>query len=270
MSRGMAAKGRLEDVFRTVAAAELRRPLREWLLSVAVEAAVREPSGRDFDAVAEQQVVLQGADAIPLLEGSIAAVGRLTGSVGRRLQVSEAKELLKAFYGEAGTALAARLSRLSKHRNTAAHPDVGLPDDIAACAGLVGTLLSQHAVEEPLVMQASVASLTAKVDRMLQTVVELAAVVELLVGQVQRLELAAERDGLDLWLAEVVPTGAADVADGDAAAGLCCAGGACLAQEPVQKQVEFQLDQHRRAAEALDQQGALSEQQRREAVALDQ
>ena len=65
-------------------------------------------------------------------------------------------------------------------------------------------------------MQASVASLTAKVDRMLQTVVELAAVVELLAGQVQRLELAAERDGLDLWLAEVVPTGAADVADGDA------------------------------------------------------
>ena len=57
MARSMAAKDRLEDVLRIVAAAELRRPLRERLLCVAVEAAVRAPSGSsDVDAV-EQVVV---------------------------------------------------------------------------------------------------------------------------------------------------------------------------------------------------------------------
>ena len=53
MSRSMAAKSRLEDVLRIVAAAEMRRPLRERLLRVAVEAAVRESSGSS-DAGAEE------------------------------------------------------------------------------------------------------------------------------------------------------------------------------------------------------------------------
>ena len=57
MSRSMAAKGRLEDVLRIVAVAELRRPLRERLLCVAVKAAVRAPSGSS-DVDAEEQVVV--------------------------------------------------------------------------------------------------------------------------------------------------------------------------------------------------------------------
>ena len=75
-----------------------------------------------------------GGGAFSVMEESLLAAGRLAGlPPGHRMQISDAKALLRSTYGVAGGLMAARLSRLSKGRNALAHLDVGLP---AAIHGL--------------------------------------------------------------------------------------------------------------------------------------
>ena len=63
------------------------------------------------------------------LEEALEAVSELTGGRGPRPIVSEAKEQLRR-RGLAGRRLASRVGKLSRARNAASHPDVGLAREI--------------------------------------------------------------------------------------------------------------------------------------------
>ena len=103
-------------------------------LSARAVAAVLEFRRRPAAAVSAAPVVSEGG-SITLLEVSLCAVGRLAGwSPEQRVHITEAKAYLRSSYGAAGSSMASRISRLSKGRNVAAHPDVGLPSAIACLA----------------------------------------------------------------------------------------------------------------------------------------
>ena len=209
MARSMAAKDRLEDVLRIVAAAELRRPLRERLLCLAVEAAVREPSGSS-DVDAEEQVVvgmpvvLQGAkDVIVAQEEALDVLGGGMGCRGRP-QLPEALRWLRAA-GVEGRALAAHLQRQSRLRNAAAHPDVGLVHHVTEFVlggGAAGHLSERLGSEDVTVLVRGETELLQPLEKAVQA---LAGVVEALGLRVLRLEERLQADALDLWLAEGRP-----------------------------------------------------------------
>ena len=90
---------------------------RRRLLSVAVGRALHVP---------EKTTVL--GDDVVLFERALAAAATDTERIG----VAAAKDRLRSLGRHD---LAARLSRLSKRRNGAAHPDVQLPEAIAAAVG---------------------------------------------------------------------------------------------------------------------------------------
>ena len=103
-------------------------------LSARAVAAELEFRRRPAAAVSAAPVVSEGG-SITLLEVSLCAVGRLAGwSPEQRVHITEAKAYLRSSYGAAGSSMASRISRLSKGRNVAAHPDVGLPSAIACLA----------------------------------------------------------------------------------------------------------------------------------------
>ena len=103
-------------------------------LSARAVAAELEFRRRPAAAVSAAPVVSEGG-SITLLEVSLCAVGRLAGwSPEQRVHITEAKAYLRSSYGAAGGSMASRISRLSKGRNVAAHPDVGLPSAIACLA----------------------------------------------------------------------------------------------------------------------------------------
>ena len=66
------------------------------------------------------------------MENALLAVAKATGT-SNRVTIKEAKAWARAC-GESGSAIAARLSKLSKSRNATAHPDISLADDIATLA----------------------------------------------------------------------------------------------------------------------------------------
>ena len=81
------------------------------------------------------------ANSINAMEQLLADIKPLIGkSCAQRANVSEVKTLLRG-KGADGTKLASRVGKLSKMRNTNAHPDVGLIEDIRA-------LLANGAQEE--------------------------------------------------------------------------------------------------------------------------
>ena len=83
-------------------------------------------------AQSEQNIVTH--DVLNNFEGVLKQVANASGL--DRISVTMAKERLKSL-GQEGARLAARLGRMSKKRNSHAHPDPGLRDDIAlAFAGL--------------------------------------------------------------------------------------------------------------------------------------
>ena len=206
MSRSMAAKSRLEDVLRIVAAAEMRRPLRERLLRVAVEAAVREPSGSS-DAGAEEVAMdlpvvshgAMGAGIIIAQEEALDVLGQAMGCRGRP-QLPEALRWLRAA-GVEGRALAARLQRQSRMRNAAAHPDVGLSHHIAEFVlggGTTGHLGERVGSEDVTEQEQGV---TVQLQSLHLAMLALTGEVEALSVRVHRLEELGQPDALHLWLA---------------------------------------------------------------------
>ena len=79
----------------------------------------------------------RGSDAevptVDRMEEALCEVAALAGDGMEKLGVSAAKAVLRG-RGVEGARVASRLSRLSKARNTVAHPDVGLPAAIRALA----------------------------------------------------------------------------------------------------------------------------------------
>ena len=84
------------------------------------------------DLQSTQELQLDGRfDCITALEEALHAVGGLEPSFDGKMSITMAKKLLRE-RGTCGVRLAARLGKLSKARNTAAHPDVALISDIKA------------------------------------------------------------------------------------------------------------------------------------------
>ncbi|CAK0834192.1 unnamed protein product, partial [Prorocentrum cordatum] len=71
-----------------------------------------------------------GGGLLSLVEDALWAIGRAAGLEGKPT-LTEAKSRLREV-GPEGAALASRLGRLSRARNSAGHPDVGLARDVAA------------------------------------------------------------------------------------------------------------------------------------------
>jgi len=110
----------LADVLREIRALGGRRSLVEWLLGKAVEAAAAA-------AVSPQPVVVTD-NALAGYEDSLWAVAEIFG-LDAKPSITAAKKLLRG-RGAVGARLASRLGRVSKVRNSSAHPDEGLADAI--------------------------------------------------------------------------------------------------------------------------------------------
>ena len=95
------------------------------------------PSAHDEDALLQEEAALHPAAR---LEEALVLVGDLTGR-GSKCSIGEAKTALRE-KGALGEALAARLSKLSKCRNAAVHPDVTLLAEMRALfEGVAGAVV---------------------------------------------------------------------------------------------------------------------------------
>ena len=109
-----------------VPVAELR-----WLANAAVGRAQTAAAGMKGRAGTETMSVMESQECV------LSAIARLAGK--KKVCISEAKEVLRQ-RGQQGAKLATRVSKLTKYRNVACHPDPGLLMDIREfaleCEGL--------------------------------------------------------------------------------------------------------------------------------------
>ena len=116
MARQLGLAAVLEQIW---AAEGLPERERRWLCNAAVGRA---------QCVGSRPAVAASSDACADLESILDGLGR-AAALPAKPGLAVAKRLLRG-RGAKGEALARRLGRMSKGRNTAAHPDVGLERDI--------------------------------------------------------------------------------------------------------------------------------------------